>query len=90
MDSEIELVGEKQIKVDSLLCLMTEDSNGGAWCWLTSEGKDDGEWALAYYSLHDRKLYYKVKDFTEWLRLLVMSKGEVIRELDNENKLGLG
>ena len=80
----------KEIKVDSLLCLMTEDSNGGAWCWLTSEGNKDGEWPLAYYSLSDKKLHYKVKNFTEWLKILTNSKGEVIRELDLDDKLELG
>ncbi len=79
----------KLVKVDTLLCLMTEDSNGGAWCWLTAEESNDGEWPLAYYSLSDQKLHYKVQSFTEWLKLLVDSKGEVIRELDLEHKLGL-
>ena len=86
----IDLVGEKEIEVNSLLCLMSEDSNGGAWCWLTTENSDNGEWPLAYYSLSDKKLHYKVKNFTEWLRLLTKCKSEVIRELDVEHKLGLG
>ena len=86
----IELVGEKEYKVGSLLCLMTEDSNGGAWVWLTSENPENGEWPLAYYSLSDKKLHYKVDNFIEWLRLLTKGKYEVIRELDVENKLGLG
>ncbi len=90
LGNTIELVREKEIEVDSLLCLMTEDSNGGAWCWLTSENSDSGEWPLAYYSLSDKKLHYKVKNFTEWIRLLTKCKSEVIRELDIENKLGLG
>ena len=78
------------ISVDSLLCLMSEDSNGGAWCWLTSGKYDSNEWALAYYSMSDRKLDYKVKNFTEWLNILVKNKGEVIRALDIEEKLELG
>jgi len=75
-------------QIDSLLTLMSEDSNGGAWCWLTTTKTEDGEWPLAYYI--NNKLHYKVKNFTEWLRLLVKCKHEVIRELDKENKLGLG
>ncbi len=90
LGNTIELVGEKNIEVNSLLCLMTEDYNGGAWCWLTSENSDNGEWPLAYYSLSDKKLHYKVKNFSEWLRLLTKCKSEVIRELDVEDKLGLG
>lgn len=86
----VELVGEKEIDVDSLLCLMTEDSNGGAWCWLTTENTSGGEWPLAYFSMDDNKLHYKVEGFTEWLRLLTKSKYEVIRELDTEDELGLG
>ncbi|MDX6745666.1 SMI1/KNR4 family protein [Polaribacter sp. PL03] len=80
---------DKQIiHVDSLLCLMTEDSNGGAWCWLTSEEKKDNEWALAYYI--DQKLHYKVENFTEWLNILAKDGYEVIRVLDTEEELGLG
>jgi hypothetical protein len=79
---------EQTINVDSLLCLMTEDSNGGAWCWLTLEQRKDNEWALAYY--RDQKLYYKVENFTEWLKLLTKEGAEVIRELDTEEELGLG
>ncbi|MCL7762280.1 SMI1/KNR4 family protein [Polaribacter sp. Z014] len=79
---------EQSVNVDSLLCLMTEDSNGGAWCWLTSEVVKDNEWSLAYYI--DHKLHYKVKNFTEWLKLLTKEGYEVIRELDTEEKLGLG
>lgn len=90
LGTTIELVNEKEYFVDSLLCLMTEDSNGGAWVWLTSESDEKGEWPLAYYSLSDKKLHYKVENFVEWLRLLTKGKYEVIRELDVEDKLGLG
>ncbi|WP_175578602.1 SMI1/KNR4 family protein [Tenacibaculum aiptasiae] len=86
----IELIGEKELKVNTLLSLMSEDSNGGAWVWLTSENSENGEWSLAYYSMDDKKLHYKVKNFAEWLRLLIKNKSEVIRALDIENKLGLG
>ncbi|CAM1355284.1 SMI1/KNR4 family protein [Tenacibaculum ascidiaceicola] len=90
LGATIELLNEKEYKVHSLLCLMTEDSNGGAWVWLTSESDENGEWPLAYYSLNDKKLHYKVENFIEWLRLLTKGRYEVIRELDVENKLGLG
>ncbi|AJR03369.1 SMI1/KNR4 family protein [Siansivirga zeaxanthinifaciens] len=89
LDEKIEL-DNKKIKVDSLLCLMAEDSNGGAWCWLTTEDTKDGEWPLAYYSISDKKLHYKVQNFTEWIQILVNSKEEVIKELDLDYKLGLG
>lgn len=89
LNEKIEL-DKREIKVDSLLCLMSEDSNGGAWCWLTSEETKDGEWPLAYYSLSDKKLHYKVQNFAQWLKILINSKGEVIRELDLDYKLGLG
>ena len=79
---------EQTLPVDSLLCLMTEDSNGGAWCWLTSEEKKENEWALAYYI--NQKLHFKVENFTEWLNLLTKNGYEVIRELDTEDELGLG
>lgn len=83
-------LNKETIDVDSLLCLMSEDSNGGAWCWLTFQQNNDGEWPLAYYSISDKKLHYKVKNFTEWLKILTETKYEVIRELDIDEKLGLG
>ena len=87
----IELEEEgRQIEVASLLCLMTEDSNGGAWCWITSENNDSGEWPLVYYSLSDRKLHYKLENFVKWLEILTECKHEVIRELDKAEKLHLG
>lgn len=75
---------------DSLLCLMTEDSNGGSWCWLTSEGSAEGEWPLAYYEFIKEELFYKVESFDHWLSLLVKHQQEVIRTLDIDDKLGLG
>jgi len=75
---------------DSLLCLMTDSSNGGAWCFITSENKDTGEWPLAFYNMNDGKLYYKVSGFMEWLIIAVHTKGEVIRVLDKKHRLGLG
>ncbi|MDX8552267.1 SMI1/KNR4 family protein [Tenacibaculum sp. 1B UA] len=80
-------LGEEKIITESLLSLMSEDSNGGAWCWLTHEEKKDNEWSLAYYI--DGCLHYKVKNFTEWLEVAASDR-EVIREYDVEEKLGLG
>lgn len=88
LGKQIELVGEKEIATNTLWCLMTEDANGGTWCWLTSEVNGEGEWPLAYYSIHDNKLHYKVENFTEWLKILVKNQSEVIVDLDY--KLGLG
>ena len=90
LSQEIELVNEKNVPVNSLLCLMSEDSNGGAWVWLTSEKKENNEWSLAYYSIQDQRLHFKVANFTEWLKVLYRSKGEVIRELDKDYILGMG
>lgn len=90
LGNSIELVGEREVKVDTLLCLMTEDSNGGAWVWLTDEEKKDNEWSLAYYSLQLKQLFYKVENFTEWLKILVECKNEVITELDKDFILELG
>ncbi|MEE3999986.1 SMI1/KNR4 family protein [Tenacibaculum sp. FZY0031] len=80
-------LGEEKVMTESLLSLMSEDSNGGAWCWLTHEEKKGNEWSLAYYM--DGCLHYKVKSFTEWLEVAASDK-EVIREYDVEEKLGLG
>lgn len=77
-------------KKDSLLCLMTENSNGGAWVWLTSQTNEDGEWPLAYYNMDDGKLYYQLNSFKEWIKIATKCKSEVIRELDSDNILDLG
>ena len=90
LGEEIETDGFGIYKKDSLLTLMTENSNGGAWVWLTSQKDENGEWPLAYYNIDDGKLYYKVNSFKEWIRIATKCKNEVIRELDKENKLGLG
>jgi len=82
--------GGNPISKDSLFCLMTEDSNGGAWCWLTSERDADGECPLAYYGFVEKKLFYKVESFTRWLSLLVENREEVIRVLDTDDELCLG
>lgn len=44
---------------NSLLCLMTEDSNGGAWCWITTEDNENGEWSLAYLILTTKNFTIK-------------------------------
>lgn len=90
LGEEINSDGFGVFKRDSLLCLMTENSNGGAWVWLTSETSKDGEWPLAYYNIDDGKLYYKVSNFKELIRIATKCKYEVIRELDKEDKLTLG
>ncbi|CAL2102293.1 SUKH superfamily protein [Tenacibaculum sp. 190130A14a] len=90
LGAQINWIGEKELEVDTILCLMTEDSNGGAWCWITSEVDENGEWPLAYFNREDGSLYFKIENFTEWLKTLVASKSEVIRALDTEDKLGLG
>ena len=90
LDAKIESDGFGSFETKKLLCLMTENSNGGAWVWITTENKDDGEWPLAYYNIDDRKLYYKISNFIEWLEIATKSKEEVIRQLDIEDRLGLG
>jgi hypothetical protein len=80
-------LGSEKIKITSILALMTEDSNGGAWVWLTDKVKKDNEYPLAYYICG--KLHYKVDSFAEWLEVAA-SNEEVIRRYDVEEKLGLG
>jgi hypothetical protein len=88
--SMIPLDGSDPVAKDSLLCLMTEDSNGGSWCWLTSEGSAKDEWPLAYYEFMGEKLFYRVESFNHWLSLLVKNRQEVIRTLDTDDRLCLG
>ena len=90
LGDEIQSDGFGTFKTNELLCLMTENSNGGAWCWITTEYSENGEWPIAYYSINDQKLYYKISNFKDWLKIATNSKQEVIRELDIEYKLGLG
>jgi hypothetical protein len=86
----VPLDGNGSFPRDSLLCLMAEDSNGGSWCWLTSAPTANGEWPLAYYMPSEEMLYYKVGGFSDWLNILISRQSEVIRVLDEEDKLGLG
>jgi SMI1-KNR4 cell-wall len=86
----VPVVGEGTVPLASLLCLMSEDSNGGSWCWLTSQASAEGEWPLAYYERFEKKLFYKIPTFCDWLELLITHREEVIRVLDVEEKLGLG
>ena len=85
-----EIFGGGNVPTDSLLCLMSEDSNGGAWCWLPTLRSIDGECPLAYWDMASRKLHYQVSSFAKWLEILIINKDEVIRVLDNEELLGLG
>jgi hypothetical protein len=80
----------EDIPIESLFCLMAEDSNGGAWCWLTSKRNAEGEYPLAYYASAENKLVYEVENFTKWLSLLVNEQDEVIKILDKNDELGLG
>lgn len=87
----------EQIATKDLLCLMTEDANGGSWCWITSEKNTDNELPLVYYGfsseegpLADGGLFYKLPNFVDWLDILVKEQQEVIRALDKEDKLSLG
>ena len=80
--------GGQPIPRESLFTLMTQDSNGGAWLWLTSQPDVNGEYPLTY--LMADTLFCKVVNFTEWLRTLVMNEEEVIRVLDKDDKCGLG
>lgn len=90
LDDTIESDGFGTFETEKLLCLMTENSNGGAWVWITTKNNNNGEWPLAYYSISDGKLYYKISNFVEWLKIATKSKEEVIRQLDKEYRLGLG
>lgn len=84
----IQIDGEEPVPRESLFTLMTQDSNGGTWFWLTSRPDADDEYPLAY-RMGDT-LFCKVANFTEWLRILVMNESEVIRVLDKDDKCGLG
>ena len=90
LPDDIEIDEGGMVRKEALLCLMTEDSNGGSWCWITNAINSGGECSLAYFS--DGKLYYSLPTFEEWLRILVTEKTEVIRALDYDkaDKLGLG
>lgn len=85
---KIESDGFGTFEKKQLLYLMTENSNGGAWVWLTTDNASSHEWPLAY--LHNGKLYYKLENFIEWLTIATESKEEVIRQVDVEHRLGLG
>ena len=87
LPSFIPLDEETQIPATSLFCLMTEDSNGGAWCWLTGQRDENKETPLVYYDPDSGNLCYKVQTFVDWLYILVSEKEEVIRVLDSDTGL---
>ena len=86
----------ESVRTDKLLCLMSEDSNSGSWCWITSRPDAEGEFPLAYYGfaeegiLSEGGLFYELSGFKVWLNLLSINKDEVIRVLDRDGKLILG
>lgn len=90
LPEQMEVEGSGTVPSNSLHCLMPEDSNGGAWCWLPTLQRADGEIPLAYWEMDDDKLVYKVDTFTEWLEILITSRNEVIRALDVNERLSLG
>jgi|GEM_PF-3225286 len=89
LGDKIESDGFGTFETGKLLCVMSENSNGGAWVFITTETNNDEEWPLAFYN-NDNKLYYKVSSFIEWLEIATTYKEEVIRQLDVEYRLGLG
>ncbi len=86
LNEKIEIINDKEVNTDSLLCLMAIDSNGGTWCWLTSEKNKNGERPLVYYNSQDKKLHHKIPNFTDWLKLLVKNKSDVINSLNIDHK----
>ncbi|CAM1340360.1 putative Cell wall assembly/cell proliferation coordinating protein, KNR4 [Tenacibaculum amylolyticum] len=74
LGSTVQFENGTTVPTKDLLCLVTNDKNGGAWCWLMNENTDTGEWPLVYFNSKEQKLQYKVDNFTEWLKILVAHK----------------
>jgi hypothetical protein len=70
------------------------DHNRNAWCFLATAESSPGEYRVAYFDTHGRRLYCPLPSFTQWLEVLIGNQDEVIRVLcdpdviENELKLG--
>ncbi|WP_442265993.1 SMI1/KNR4 family protein [Tenacibaculum sp. ZS6-P6] len=85
-DRKIEDEDGFKINTNSILCLTSEDSKDGIWCWLTEdESNKNGEWPIAYFNNKEKKLYYGVDNFNQWLDLLLTHKSEISTVISNDS-----
>ena len=70
------------------------DANGNKWCFIYDSSVPKNEYSVTYYDTHGIKLFGKLSNFTEWLRIIVENQKEVIRvvldDLTIYDELGLG
>ncbi|SNR16399.1 SMI1/KNR4 family protein [Tenacibaculum jejuense] len=85
-DRKVEDEDGLQINTNSILCLTSEDSKKGVWCWLTEDDSNNtGEWPIAYFNKEEKKLYYGVNNFNEWLDLLLTQRSEISTLASNDS-----
>ena len=85
-DRKVEDEDGFQINTNSVLCLTSEDSKKGIWCWLTeNDANNSGEWPIAYFNNNEKKLYYGVDNFNQWLDLLLTHRSEIATVMSNDS-----
>src|SRR5690606_2801215 len=69
------------------------DHNGNAWCFIGDQ-LIKGEYRVGYLNRENYQLYGVLANFTEWIKILINYKEEVIRQLYVDdflcNELSLG
>lgn len=69
------------------------DHNGNAWCFIGDQ-LIKGEYRVGYLNRENYQLYGVLANFTEWIKILINYKEEVIRQLYDDdflcNELSLG
>ncbi|MCH2033573.1 MAG: SMI1/KNR4 family protein [Tenacibaculum sp.] len=77
---------EGTVSTNSLLALTKNKKGKGAWYWVTNDLNENNEWPLVFIDTENNTIGYSVKEFSEWLQLLVKSKSDVISAIKNREE----
>lgn len=77
---------EGTVSTNALLALTKNKKGKGAWYWVTNDLNENNEWPLVFIDTENNTIGYSVKEFSEWLQLLVKSKSDVISAIKNREE----
>lgn len=77
---------EGTVTTNALLALTKNKKGKGAWYWVTNDINENNEWPLVFIDTENNSIGYSVKEFSEWLQLLVKSKSDVISAIKNREE----
>ncbi|AUC15361.1 hypothetical protein BTO06_09500 [Tenacibaculum sp. SZ-18] len=77
---------EGTVTTSALLALTKNKKRKGDWYWVTNDLNENNEWPLVFIDTENNSIRYSVKEFSEWLQLLVMSKSDVISAIKNREE----